>query len=112
MPKLQLALPIHHRGIVPCVSAALLMSKYIFLKMNGYKTSLQCPYEGPFQISDHSDKFFTLQMSEKIDTISIDHIRTAFLEMVYWDTDSGKPSLSSSLSTPSTNSNHLDTVTN
>ena len=86
--------------IVPHVSAALHMSQFVFMQKDGHKTPLQCPYEGPFQVLDRSDKFITLQMNGKIDTVSIDPIKPAFLEIVCRDTDSGKPSSSLPSSTP------------
>ena len=101
MQKVQPTPTAHHGGIVPHVPAALQTSKFIFVRKDGHKTPLQCPYEGPFQVLDCSDKFFTLQMNGKIDTVSIDHLQPAFLETVCQDTDSGQTSSSSPSSTPS-----------
>ncbi|GFY43014.1 hypothetical protein TNIN_107141 [Trichonephila inaurata madagascariensis] len=55
--------------------------------VEGLKSSLTAPYQGPFEVLSRTDKHFTIKINDKTSTISIDRLKLAFLLN---DTDSTK----------------------
>ncbi|GFY50184.1 retrovirus-related Pol polyprotein from transposon 17.6 [Trichonephila inaurata madagascariensis] len=55
--------------------------------VEGLKPSLTAPYQGPFEVLSKTDKHFTIKISDKTSTISIDRLKPVFLLN---DTDSTK----------------------
>ena len=58
------------------------------------KKPLQPPYNGPFKVLKRDNKYFTLQFQDRIDTVSLDRLKSAHIDN----------SASSSSSTESTSS--------
>ena len=58
----------------------LLKAKFVFIRTDARKTPLQTPFTGPYAVIDRNDKFFTLQMGNKQDTVSIDRLKEAFVQ--------------------------------
>ena len=56
----------------------LLKCPYVFVKNNN-KQGLQSHYKGPYKVLKRNDKFYTLQLSNKTDTVSIDRLKSAYL---------------------------------
>merc|ERR1712051_255198 len=50
------------------------------VRTDARRTPLQTPYTGPYAVIDSNDKFFTLQMGNKQDTVSIDRLKEALVE--------------------------------
>ena len=54
-------------------------AKFVFICTDARKTPLQTPFTVPYAV-DRNDKFFTIQMGNKQDTVSIDRLKTAHVE--------------------------------
>ena len=44
------------------------------------KKPLQWPYNGPFRVISHSDKYFVLVLNDTRDTVSLDRLKSAHME--------------------------------
>lgn len=53
---------------------------HVFIRTDAVKRPLQNPYEGPFKVLKHGDKYFTVLVKGREDTISLDRIKPAHLE--------------------------------
>ena len=58
----------------------LLKAKFVFVRTDARKTPLQTPFTGPYAVIDRNNKFFTLQMGNKQDTVSIDRLKEAIVQ--------------------------------
>merc|ERR1739842_240584 len=58
----------------------LLKAKFVFVRTDARKTPLQTPFTGPYAVIDRNNKFFTLQMGNKQDTVSIDRLKEAIAQ--------------------------------
>ena len=52
---------------------------HVFLRKDVVKAPLTPPYTGPYRVLSHTDKLFTLDISGKKETVSIDRVKRAFL---------------------------------
>ena len=53
---------------------------HVFVRRDSVKRPLQCPYDGPYKVLKCTDKFYTLDINETHDTVSIDHLKPAYFE--------------------------------
>ena len=58
----------------------LLSSSHVFIRHDGVHTSLQPPCDGPFKVVKRSEKFYTLDINGRKDTVSLDRLKPAYLE--------------------------------
>ena len=56
-------------------------SQYVFVRRDNHRSPLEKPYEGPFKVIQTGTKFFTLEKSGKLDTVSIDRLKPAHLDI-------------------------------
>jgi len=70
----------NHGGdsITPHVPSVLNRAEFVFVRHDARKTPLQTPYDGPFEILERTPKYFTLQLGDKKDNISIDRLKPAY----------------------------------
>lgn len=62
--------------------------KFVFVRNDAIKWLLTLTYLGPFQVIDCSDKHLTIKQGDCTDTVSIDHVKPAFLERTHSTVDS------------------------
>ena len=68
--------PPHHRPLSTVrVPAALALADYVFVYEEASIRSLSQLYCGSFKVLACSDKFFTLQLGTRTDTVSIDFLK-------------------------------------
>ncbi|KAG8194365.1 hypothetical protein JTE90_029234 [Oedothorax gibbosus] len=57
----------------------LLRTSHVFIRTDAVRRPLEHPYKGPFKVKSRSDKFFTLDINERQDTVSLDRLKPAFI---------------------------------
>ena len=78
----------HLRTTVPQPSSArpsfndnsLSHASHVFVCHDSVKKPLQWPYNGPFRVISHSDKYFVLVLNDTHDTVSLDRLKSAHME--------------------------------
>ena len=77
---------------------------HVFIRCDATRPSLQPQYDGPYRIVQRKPKFFILDVRGKMDSVSIDRLKIAYLPTTMTQTDSSQhqplPTLDSSLPTP------------
>jgi cleavage and polyadenylation specificity factor subunit 1 len=54
-------------------------ASHVFIRIDGYKRPLEQPYSGPYRVVRRSDKCFTVSVSGRDKTISVDRLKPAFI---------------------------------
>ena len=60
----------HNRALETCT--------HVLVRHDAVKQPLQQPYDGPFKVLDRADKFFTLEVNGKRNTVSLDRLKPAY----------------------------------
>ncbi len=63
------------------VSTALSDASHVFVRHDAVKKPLQQPYDGLYKVLKRSSKFFTLDLNGRHDTVSVDRLKPAFLDI-------------------------------
>ena len=63
------------------VSDALSSASHVFVRHDAVKTPLQQPYDGPYKVIKRASKHFTLDIKGRHDTVSIDRLKPAHLDL-------------------------------
>ena len=73
--------PMHSREqtIKSSVPKDITASTHVFLRKEAVKAPLTPPYTGPYRVLSRTDKLFTLDISSKKETVSINRMKRAFL---------------------------------
>ena len=53
----------------------------MFVRRDAHRPPLCQPYEGPFRVVEKDSKFFRLDMGGKTETVSLDRLKPAFLDL-------------------------------
>lgn len=61
------------------VAPALRDAAFVFIRDETVRPSLKRPYDGPYKVEERSDKYFVLQRRGKLEKISIDRLKPAFV---------------------------------
>jgi transposase InsO family protein len=56
-------------------SAALQAAKFVYVRQGGAGTPLAAPYLGPFKVVTSGPKFFSLEVGEKVEMVSVDRLK-------------------------------------
>ena len=60
------------------VDPRLALSSHVYVKFNN-RTGLQPNYRGPYKVLKRSDKYYTIQLGNRTDTVTIDRLKSAYL---------------------------------
>ncbi len=72
--------PHHHSQRTTYVYEALKTCIHMFVGLDAVKRPLQQPYDGPNKLVDRSNKFFTLEVNGKNNTVSLDRLKPAYMD--------------------------------
>lgn len=61
------------------VPTNLASADYVYVRKDSHRHPLQRPYDGPFRVLKKSDKYFTLDVKGRPDTVSIDRLKAALV---------------------------------
>ena len=76
-------------------------TKFVFIRKDKHSSPLSRPYEGPFEVLEPGEKFVKVARHGKIETISVDRLKTTHLDITASSSQTGKSSTTSaSGSTP------------
>ena len=64
------------------LSKALSTVTHVFIRHDAVRKPLQPPYDGPYPVLRRTDKFFTVDIHGRKDTVSIDRLKPAHLDTV------------------------------
>ena len=79
MHSIQPPAPQFHGNQTSYVPSTLATAKYVYVRKDSHKHPLQRPYDGPFRVVSKSDKYFTLEIKGRPETVSIDRLKTAYV---------------------------------
>ena len=71
--------PVWHKNQRFYVDSRLYSANYCFTRKNGKKSLFELPYKGPYKIISRNDKFFTLDLRDRVDNVSIDRLKSAYI---------------------------------
>jgi cleavage and polyadenylation specificity factor subunit 1 len=58
----------------------MLTTSHVYVRHDGVRKPLQRPYDGPFQVVQRHSKHFVIDRGGKLDTVSLDRLKPAYLE--------------------------------
>ena len=62
------------------VNSDLHSTSHVFVRHDAVRKPLQPPYDGPYKVMARTDKYFTLDVNGRQDTVSIDRLKAAHLD--------------------------------
>ena len=62
------------------VSNELSSCTHVFIRHDAVRKPLQSPYDGPFKVLKRAEKYFTVDINGRKDTVSLDRLKPAYLE--------------------------------
>ena len=63
------------------IPKSLATATHVFVRAGGVRTPMQAPYTGPFRILQRTEKFLVVDIRGKRETIAIDRVKPAFVEL-------------------------------
>lgn len=82
------------------ISPDLATSSHVFVRHDAVRKPLQPPYDGPFRVLARAEKFYTLQLNGRQDSVSIDRLKPAYLDCPPTSSQATPPPLSSTSPSP------------
>ena len=62
------------------ISDALASCTHVLVRQDSVRKPLQTPYDGPYKILKRQDKYFTIDIRNKAETVSLDRLKPAHLD--------------------------------
>lgn len=56
------------------------LASHIFIQHDAVKKPLQKPYDGPYSVLKRDNKFYTVDLNTRQDTVSFDRFKPAYLD--------------------------------
>ena len=53
---------------------------HVFVRHDAVRKPLQPPYDGPYRVLDRSDRFYTLDLNGRTDSVSVDRLKPAHID--------------------------------
>ena len=69
------------------VHPALKNCKQVFVRVDSMRPTLSRPYQGPYRVLEKRDKYFRVQLRDRVDNVSIDRLKPAYTESDVGDCD-------------------------
>ncbi|KAK3784250.1 hypothetical protein RRG08_031634 [Elysia crispata] len=80
--------PRFHGTQTAYVPANLASADCVYVRKDSHRHPLQRPYDGPYRVLNKSDKYFTLDVKGRTETVSIDHLKAAHVTQLATHKDS------------------------
>ncbi len=61
-------------------SSALDSASHVFVRHDAVKKPLQQPYDGPFPVLTRADRYYTLDLNGRTDSVSVDRLKLAYVD--------------------------------
>ena len=61
-------------------SSALDSASHVFVRHDAVKKPLQQPYDGPFPVLTRADRYYTLDLNGRTDSVSVDRLKPAYVD--------------------------------
>ena len=90
------------------VSDALATVTHVFVRHDAVRKPLQQPYDGPYEVVKRNDKYFTININGRHNTVSLDRLKPAHLDLIPPDT--GDISVTNQILEPLHNPNPTSTI--
>ena len=84
-----------------CIPSSWASAKYVYVRKDSHKHPLQRPYDGPYRVIGKSDKYSTLHVKGRTETVSIDRLKTAFVTQ-FGNSEEDTPVICSAEPSPTT----------
>ena len=69
----------HHGAVRSFIPASISKASHVYVRVDSRRSPLQKPYDGPYEVLEKSDKFFSILKNGKASNVSIDRLKPAFL---------------------------------
>lgn len=69
----------HSNSRTVFVHPDLKLCEYVFIRNDAVRKPLQPPYDGPYKIVSRTDKYYSIQLPNRITQVSIDRLKPAYL---------------------------------
>ncbi|GFR69965.1 Pol polyprotein [Elysia marginata] len=56
-------------------------SKFVFIRHDGHRGPLRCPYDGPFRVVASGDKTFRIMVGSREEVVSTDRLKAAHVDL-------------------------------
>ena len=73
------SIPKYHGNDKPYVPSNLAAAEYVYVRHDAHRHPLQRPYDGPYRVSKRHDKYFVLHMNGKLEKVTIDRLKAAYV---------------------------------
>ena len=70
-------MPAHHDKRPVSVPKSLQKYPYVFVRVDGHRRPLDRPHQGPYKVLSRYEKYFTLDLGNRQDNVSIDRLKPA-----------------------------------
>ena len=70
-----------HGPVTSFVPHSLKVAPFVFVRRDAHRQPLQTPYTGPYRVIEHGDKTFIVDMGGRQETVSIDRLKPAHVDV-------------------------------